>query len=88
MYYESFSSGSDSEGPSDKPSKSRVRAEKENLHIQESGFSLNLNVAESEQIAASSIDNWLKQGGSVSLHVQNSAVFRSDARRNRFEAKS
>lgn len=56
-YYKSFSFGSDYEGPSDKQRKSQVQAGKKDLYIRESGLPLCLNVAESEQIASSSIVN-------------------------------
>lgn len=65
-----------------------MQAEKEDLHISESGLPLHLNVAELEGIAASSMADWVKQSESVSLYVQISAAFRGDTGRNRFGAKS
>lgn len=54
----------------------------------ESGLRVHVNVAELGRATASSIAYSVKQNGSASLLVENSAVFRGDTGRNRLEAES
>lgn len=86
--YESSSNSESKDKRRDKQRKSRVRAERENLHIPVSGLLLQMNALESDRIAAASITDCVKQSGFFNAYVQNSSTFRGDTRRNRFEAES
>lgn len=84
LFHTSSSSFEPDDESKDKPSKARVKAERDILLIPVRGLLLHLSVSDLERITTSAMEARVDQSISVSTYVQYCAKFCAYARRNLF----